>query len=82
VSLRGARSAGAAFDRPVVERAVDLYTRHTMEQAASKFYARLARNFVDLDVFVETLHPRPDKSVIDALFANDQTPALSRVFLA
>ena len=54
-----------------------------MEQgSASEFYARLARNFVDMDVFAETLRPRPDKSVIDGLFAKDQRPALSRVFLA
>ena len=39
----------------VVERAVDLYARHTMEQqSASEFYARLARNFVDMDLFAET----------------------------
>jgi hypothetical protein len=38
--------------------------------------------FVDMDALGETLRPRPEKSVIDGLFANDQTLSLSTVFVA
>jgi predicted nucleic acid-binding protein len=38
--------------------------------------------FVDMDALAETLRPRPEKSVIDGLFANDQTLSLSTVFVA
>ena len=35
-----------------------------------------------IDALAETLRPRPEKSVIDGLFANDQTLSLSTVFVA
>ena len=35
-----------------------------------------------MDALGETLRPRPEKSVIDGLFANDQTLSLSTVFVA